>query len=109
MPVSNHFKKKTFTKEETVKSVKPVQHVEGVTTLILTVIIRAKHYIIGWDNGWVGVTHQEQATEATIILKTIPQLNLSFIRPGINFDSRNCSLARISFHKVFFICQLNSH
>lgn len=62
------------TKEETVKSVKRLQHVQGVTTAILTVIIGAKHYIIGYDNAWVGVTRQAHAAEATIIFQPFHSL-----------------------------------
>lgn len=81
-----------------------VQHYKGVTTTILTAILRAKHYIIGWyrimfrwalQRAWVA--------EVTIIPKPILQLNLLFIRPGIGFDSQNCSLAWILFHKLLLM------
>lgn len=46
---------------------------------------------------------QAWVAEVTIIPKPIPQLNLLFIRPGIGFDSQNCSLAWILFHKLLLM------
>lgn len=46
---------------------------------------------------------QAWVAEVRIIPKPIPQLNLLFIRPGIGFDSQNCSLAWILFHKLLLM------
>lgn len=80
-----------------------MQRVEGVTTMILTVIIGAKHYIIGWDNVWVGVTHQAEVAEATIILKPFQSLISLSQDQESTLDSQNCSLARISFQSASYV------